>query len=140
MDWVGFSCYGYLTPRDTWDPKPFRDTLDPAYRRVQKLAAGKPISVAEFGHASGNPRQDAAEWTESALDDLLSGRWPHVINERWQNDDNPKHDTTMRLQDNGAMAEVFSKKLSEDAGELQTKPVIGPREGKALAKFVQPFC
>jgi hypothetical protein len=59
--------------------------------------------VAEFGHASGNPRQDAAEWTARALEDLLSGRWPHVIgfswwNERWQNDDTPKHDTTMRLQ------------------------------------------
>ncbi|HEY5778036.1 MAG TPA: glycosyl hydrolase [Terrimicrobiaceae bacterium] len=132
VDWVGFSCYGYLTPRDTWDPKPFRDTLDPAYRRVQKLAAGKPIIVAEFGHASGNPRQDAAEWTARALDDLLSGRWPHVIgfswwNERWQNDNNPKHDTTMRLQDNGALAKVFSKKLSENAGKLQIKPVIGHR-------------
>jgi hypothetical protein len=33
----------------------------------------------------------------------------------------------MRLQDNGALAEVFSKKLSEDAGKLQIKPVIDHR-------------
>jgi hypothetical protein len=30
-------------------------------------------------------------------------------------------------RDNGALAEVFSKKLSEDEGKLQIKPVIGHR-------------
>lgn len=132
VDWVGFSCYGYLTPRDDWHPRSFRDILDAAYRRAQKLAPGKPIIVAEFGHAAGNPRQDAVTWATAALDDLLGGRWPHIIgfawwNERWQNDDNPKHDTTMRLQDNPALAQAFSKKLAENVSKLQTKPMVGRR-------------
>lgn len=132
VDWVGFSCYGYLTPRDDWDPKAFRDTLDLAYHRVQKLAPGKPIIVAEFGHASGHPKQDATAWAAAALSDLLAQRWPRIIgfswwNERWENDDNPRHDTTMRLQDNTALAEEFTKKLSENADKLQSKPVTGHR-------------
>jgi hypothetical protein len=132
VDWVGFSCYGYLTPHDSWHPRSFREILDAAYHRAQKLAPGKPIIVAEFGHAAGNPRQDAATWATAALDDLLGGRWPHVIgfawwNERWPNDDNAKHDTTMRLQDNPALAQTFSKKLAENVSKLQTKPMVGRR-------------
>jgi hypothetical protein len=132
VDWVGFSCYGYLTPRDDWDPKAFRDTLDLAYHRVQKLAPGKPIIVAEFGHASGHPKQDATARAAAALSDLLAQRWPRIIGfswwkERWENDDNPRHDTTMRLQDNTALAEEFTKKLSENADKLQSQPVTGHR-------------
>lgn len=132
VDWVGFSGYGYLTPRDDWDPASFREILDQAYERIQKLAPSKPIIVAEFGHTAGNPKQNAAKWAGHALDDLLGGRWPRVIgfswwNERWQNDDNPKHDTTMRLQDNKELAEVFSKRLLEGTDKIQTKPITGAR-------------
>jgi hypothetical protein len=45
---------------------------------------------------------------------LSQFRWPKIIgfswwNEAWQNDDNPEHDTSMRLQDNPAVADVFHK-------------------------------
>ncbi|MGB8463837.1 MAG: glycosyl hydrolase [Terrimicrobiaceae bacterium] len=130
VDWVGVSCYGYLAPRDGWEPGSFRELMDPAYQRLQKLAPSKPIIVAEFGQTSGNPRLSAGEWAARALDDVLGGRWPRVIgfswwNERWENDDSPKHDTTMRLQDDAALATVFSKKLSEAGKRIQTTPVTG---------------
>jgi len=132
VDWVGFSCYGYHTPMDKWDPESFRQLLDPAYGRLRKLAPNKPVIVAEFGQTSGNSRQSAAEWAAQALDDLLGNRWPRVIgfswwNERWQNDSKPEHDTTMRLQDTSNLAEVFSEKLSKAGNRIQTRPVIGRR-------------
>jgi hypothetical protein len=33
----------------------------------------------------------------------------------------------MRLQDNPALAQAFSKKLAENVSKLQTKPMVGRR-------------
>jgi hypothetical protein len=49
--------------------------------------------------------------------------WPRVFgfswwNEAWQNDDNPDHDTSMRLQDNPALAAVFKKQVGGNANVL----------------------
>jgi hypothetical protein len=132
VDWVGVSCYGYHTPMDRWEPESFRLLMDRFYERLQKLAPGKPLIVAEFGQTAGNPRHSASEWAANALDDLFGGRWPRVIgfswwNERWENDDNAKHNTTMRLQDNKELATVFFEKLSKGRNRLQTTPVVGSR-------------
>ena len=53
-------------------------------------------------------------WARAALQEITSLRYPNLIgfswwNERWQNDDNPTHDTTMRLQDNPELEEVFTE-------------------------------
>ena len=42
----------------------------------------------------------------------MASRWPRLLgfswwNEWWQNDNNPAHDTTMRLEDNPALSNVF---------------------------------
>lgn len=111
IDWIGISNYGALTPfSDRWVE--FRADMDVIYPRVEALAAGKSIIVAEFGVDKNNPNVNQANWTRNALTDITSLRWPKVIgfswwNEKWQNDENPAHDTTMRLEDNPALQTVF---------------------------------
>jgi hypothetical protein len=70
--------------------------------------------VLEFGACRNNPRGDQATWAQRALSDLVQNRWPRLIgfswwNEAWQNDENPDHDTSMRLQDSPPLAAVFQK-------------------------------
>jgi hypothetical protein len=111
IDWLAVSVYGAHTPQDDyWDE--FRPGMDSVYARVQILALDKPIILAEFGVTRGNPLGDQAAWARAALTDLTSLRYPRLIgfswwNEHWQNDDDPAHDTTMRVQDNPALAAVF---------------------------------
>jgi len=118
IDWIAISHYAGQTPQDDWWPS-FREGMDAVYPRVDALTADKPIIVAEFGAAAGNPLGDQAEWAEAALTDITSMRWPRVIgfswwNEQWQNDDDPAHDTTMRLQDNPELTLVFRRLVGDN--------------------------
>jgi beta-mannanase len=111
IDWLAVSVYGAQTPLDDyWDE--FRPTMDAVYPRLTALAPSKPIILAEFGVTLNNPLGSQSDWANKALTDLIGLRWPRIMgfswwNEFWQNDDNPKHDTTMRVQDNPALARVF---------------------------------
>jgi Glycosyl hydrolase family 26 len=111
VDWIGVSVYGAQTPLDDEWPE-FREVMDGAYPRLASLSASKPIVLLEFAVTTGHKDVDQAAWAEQALRDLVSLRWPRVIgfswwNEAWQNDDNPAHDTNMRVQDSAALAGVF---------------------------------
>jgi hypothetical protein len=122
IDWIGFSDYGALTPQDDyWEN--FRDRLDPAYEQVEVFAPDKPVVINEFGVPNYNPLGDQAEWARAALTEIFSMRWERVIgfswwNEWWQNDDNPAHDTTMRVQDNPALADVFKELIGDNEAVL----------------------
>jgi hypothetical protein len=111
IDWIGVSDYGVQTPmEDGWID--FRTGMDAIYPRLADMAPDKPIVLLEFGVARSNPGGDQAQWARAALNDITSFRYPRLIgfswwNEWWQNDDNPKHDTTMRVQDNPNLASVF---------------------------------
>ena len=117
IDWLGVSVYGALTPMDTeWSE--FQVSMDGVYPRLESLSPVKPVVVSEFAVTAGNPYIDQAEWARRALEDITSDRWERVIgfswwNERWQNDDESAHDTTMRLQDNPALATVFKGLVGE---------------------------
>ncbi len=123
-DWIGVSCYGPQKPTDSEEENvSFREKFDPVYPRIVKLAPDKPIMIAEFGCTTGYPHVRAEDWAEAALGDILSGRWPNVRgfswwNERWENDDKPAHNTTMRVQDNPALGKVFRDALKEHEGDL----------------------
>ncbi|HJX41187.1 MAG TPA: glycosyl hydrolase [Anaerolineales bacterium] len=113
IDCLGVSVYGALTPLEKEWPE-FRPSLDAAYPRLAALSPARPIVVLEFGAAGNNPGGDAAAWAEQAFSDLVRSRWPRVIgfswwNEAWQNDNDRGHDTSMRLQDNPALAAVFQQ-------------------------------
>ncbi|HEY3320709.1 MAG TPA: glycosyl hydrolase [Planctomycetota bacterium] len=116
VDWVAVSDYGALTPMET-EVASFRDQMDPCYARLDSLAPSKPVIVAEFGCTAGNALVAPADWAAAALSDILGHRYSRVIgfswwNERWENDNKPQHDTTMRLQDTPALADLFKQMLS----------------------------
>ncbi len=116
VDWVGVSVYGALTPTVAEWPI-FADGMDAVVSRLAATAPDKPILVLEFGVTTGNPRGDAAIWADAALSDLVGGRWPEISgfswwNETWQNDDDPTHDTNMRVQDIPGAADLFRIRLA----------------------------
>ncbi|MBN1538222.1 MAG: endo alpha-1,4 polygalactosaminidase [Anaerolineales bacterium] len=122
IDWLAVSVYGAQTPQETeWQE--FRPMLDEVYPRLAALDGDKPIILAEFGVADHNPLGNQAEWAQAALSDIMSMRWSRLIgfswwNEWWQNDEDPTHDTTMRLQDNPELAQVFQEQVGTNANVL----------------------
>lgn len=132
VDWIGVSTYGVKSPLDGPEENvPFRKLFDPMYARLVKMAPGKPVMVVEFGCSAGHPQVKAEDWAREALGDLLSNRQPAVRgfswwNEKWENDDNPKHNTTMRVQDVPALAEVFRELFQQHPGAFADPPASPP--------------
>ncbi len=98
--------------------------MDAIYPRLAALSSDKPIVVLEFGVTKNNPLGDQAQWARDALTDITSSRWPRIVgfswwNEHWQNDDNPAHDTTMRVQDNSDLASVFQELVGKNPKVLE---------------------
>lgn len=132
VDWLGVSAYGAQTPTEKDEPQSLREALDAAYPRMVKMAPCKPIMLLEFGCTQGHPKVKPEVWARAALEDTLGGRWPKIAgfswwNERWQNDDDPAHDTTMRLQDIPSLAETFRSQLGASAAKLQVRPVYSDK-------------
>ncbi len=78
----------------------------------------------------GQPRGDQAAWADRALADIVGMRWPRLIgfawwNEAFPNDSDPAHDTTMRLQDNPALAAVFQRWVAAQPSVLGTLSAPG---------------
>ena len=131
VDWIGVSAYGPQQPNDTeWET--FRAQMDPCYARLIAMAPTKPIFVAEFGCTSGNPGIAPDQWAGAALDDLLGGRWPRLMgfswwNEHWQNDDNPAHDSDMKVEDTPALAAAFNTRLAAAGDKVVERPIVATR-------------
>jgi hypothetical protein len=131
-DWVALSAYGPLTPRAADGTESFRFKMQTAYPRLTKIAAGKPIVIAEFGCALNHRKVDASEWAKDTLKDLFSGCWPAVIgfcwwNESWENDDNLKHNTDMNILHDAGLTKVFREQLAKHGDQLQATPIISER-------------
>lgn len=122
IDWLATSVYGAQTPQETeWND--FRSMMDEIYQRLAALDPNKPIILAEFGVADKNPLGSQEDWAQAALSDITTLRWSRLIgfswwNEWWQNDENPAHDTHMRLQDNPALAQVFRDQVGANTDVL----------------------
>ena len=128
IDWIGLTVYGAQSPLDT-GVYAFRQQFTPAYNRVQAMAPSKPVILAEFGCSSGAPGTSQAAWTEGALQDMLAGRWPNVIGFSWwnssfANDDNPAHDTILRVEQSPALQRVMRRILSDP--RVLGAPVLRP--------------
>jgi hypothetical protein len=126
IDWLAISSYGAQTPLDDWWPI-FRTSMDDVYPRVAALSATKPIIVAEFGVTDNNPLGSQSQWANAALTNITTFRWPRLIgfswwNEWWQNDNDPAHDTNMRVQDNPLLAQVFKNLVGNNSIVLGTIP------------------
>ncbi len=126
VDWVGVSVYGALTPQDTeW--RTFREGMDAAYDRLTALT-DRPVVVLEFGTTANHPDVPQAAWADAALADILGGRWPRLIgfswwNEHWPNDDDPAHDSELRVEKNPDLQRILRAALSE-ATRVVDKPLI----------------
>ena len=126
-DWVALSAYGPLTPMTRDGTEDFEFKMRDAYPRLVKIAPGKPIIIAEFGCDLHNRRVDAAKWAKSALEELLSNRWPAVIgfcwwNEGWQNDDHKAHDTDMIILHDAGLTRVFRDEFERHGDKIQEAP------------------
>lgn len=122
IDWLGFSAYGPHTPFSSYY-RPFREEIEDTYPRMIKMAPNKPIIVAELGTAKNNPYVDQVEWTREALEFITSMQYKNLIgftwwNEAWQNDGNPKNDTTMRVQDNPELQALFREMVGNNPAVL----------------------
>jgi hypothetical protein len=130
-DWVALSAYGPTTPTTEDGSESFRFKMREAYPRLTTIAPGKPIIIAEFGCDLHNRRVNAARWAQSALEDLLSNRWPAIIgfcwwNEGWQNDDHKKHDSDLIILHDPALTRVFHDQLANHADKIQETPIFQP--------------
>lgn len=139
VQWISVSCYGPQKPTDDGaEIITFREKFDPVYPRIVALAPDKPIMIAEFGCTSGNPHFKAEQWAAAALTDILSSRWPAVRgfswwNEKWENNNNPLHNTTMRVQDNPALQQAFHSILQQNA--LRLFPALPPTSNSGKEKI-----
>jgi hypothetical protein len=131
VDWIGVSAYGPQQPTAT-EYETFRAQMDPWYARVSAMAPTKPVFVAEFGCVAGSPLIGADQWAGAALDDILGGRWPRLMgfswwNEHWQNDDNPAHDSDMKVEDTPALAAAFNTRLAAAGDKVVERPIVATR-------------
>jgi hypothetical protein len=93
------------------------------------MTSTRPFFLVEFGIPHGMSILPSDKYAGEALDNLLSNRWPRFHgfswwNERWANDDNPQHDTDMRVYNIPTLAAAFKKALSKHANNLLTRPVV----------------
>ena len=76
---------------------------------------------------NNNPLGSQSQWANAALTNITNLRWPRLIgfswwNEWWQNDENPLHDTNMRVQDNPLLAQVFKNLVGNNPIAIGTIP------------------
>jgi hypothetical protein len=127
-DWLAVSAYGPTTPttRDSGESLDYK--LGESLPRLQKVAPGKPIILAEFGCDIHSPVVSASEWARAGLEELLSGRWPELVgfcwwNEGWQNDDHKKHDSDLIILHDQKLTETFHEEFARHHDKLQEMPV-----------------
>ena len=118
VDWIGVSAYGTYTPTSSYFST-FQPHMDQTYAQIITFAPEKPVIVAEFGSSKNNPFVDQVWWAKDALTVLTSQQYKNLIgfswwNEAWQNDSNPDHDTTMRVQDNPDLQALFQEMVGNN--------------------------
>jgi len=126
IDWIGVSIYGANRPDSTFiDIFPLRFEI--VYEQISAFAPDKPVIVAEFGTAKNNNLLDQTQWTKDAFLSLDTERYPNLIgfswwNEWWQNDRYAENDTTMRVQDNVELEELFQEYVGNNPNVLGEIP------------------
>ena len=113
---LGISAYGTQTPLET-DIQSLRIQLDSVMPRLALLAPQKPALLLEFGSVAGASEKPEV-WADTALKDLISGRWPQLRGFSWwdsgfrQDDGAPLSE--MRVERQPALAAIFRRQLSSE--------------------------
>ena len=115
VDWVGISAYGSERSNDRRCPS-FRSLVDAALPQLRAATATRPLFIFEFGSTLGNPACPQTPWVQSALADLLGGRWDLRGFSWWQQKfvDDPSAGgfTDYLVQDNPDVAASFREALT----------------------------
>jgi hypothetical protein len=126
--WIGFSLYGGQKPGKA-DEAWFSKRLPDLYEELVQLEGDRPIMVCEFGHNLNKPKDDPLVWTRDAIETILDVKaWPRFRgfswwNEGWPNDDDPAHNTEMRIQTSESMRKLFRDTLKANAAKLVERPI-----------------
>ncbi len=115
IDWVGVSVYGAKSPYGT-GTRSFGEQMDRVYPDILGFAPEKPVLICEMGTDMRNQAENPVTWIQEALVGLQSDSWPSVFgivwwNDGWQNDNNPLHDTSLRIEDNEEVLSVFKEEI-----------------------------
>jgi hypothetical protein len=107
--------------------------MDSSYPRLEKPAPEKPVIALEFGCTKNSPAAQPHQWAGAALDDIFANRRPRLIgfswwNERRENDDNPKHNTTMCVQDIPELAAAFKNRLKSNSSKIAERPIFSDHQ------------
>ena len=119
IDIIGVSAYGALLPEDK-GTLPFSYMMDKGYVLAKNISPVKPVFVSEFGTDLNNKCSSATAWTEEAFKALFDEkRWPDIIgfvwwNAGWPHDNNPANNTTMRIEEDEKMRNLFQRCLASD--------------------------
>jgi hypothetical protein len=112
IDWIGVSVYGALSQESRAEIS-FSEKVDRIYPEISAI---KPVIISEFGTDLSSTAVDPRIWTEDALRNLTSGRWPKIIgfcwwNCEWPNDRIYSHNTTMRITPGSDISVLFRQYL-----------------------------
>jgi len=113
-DLVAISLFGTRKPFET-ETKNFKETMDTAAASFASASIHKPV-ILITGTDVQSRFVDPGTWVSNVMSTLSTHSWPDVkgliwLNAAWKNDDNPLHDTTMRLQDNISVSDIFRSNL-----------------------------
>jgi hypothetical protein len=135
VDWLGMSVYGAQVPTVNSGCDPFSQRAIALHDRLHAMDSSKPIFLLEFGATLNHPNAgsaaqcDASKWADAALTEILERNNMPMLrgfswwNETWENDDDPQHNTDMRVQSDQKLQEVFRRHLVENE-KIIDRPLI----------------
>jgi len=131
IDWVGISVYG-AQDKNGIPRANFSEQMNQAYPELIQTSRHKPLIISEFGTDIKSPHVDPEIWTEDALREITSGKWPEIIgmcwwNAGWPNDRNPGNNTTMRIEESEEIQKIFLKYIGNNPDVL---PVVITQSGQ----------
>lgn len=113
-DVITVSLYGTKKPFET-GKKDFTEIMNKVTSELERASIFKPVLIST-GTDMRNRFVDPASFVKDAVSSLSGQTWPGVKafiwhNAAWKNDNNPLHDSTMRLQDNSSVSQAFQSAL-----------------------------
>lgn len=117
IDIIGLSVYGTLNPYEN-GTRSFSEMMNAGYNTTKNISPTKPVIISEMGTDFHNPYTPAYPWIDEALSSfIIEKKWPDLIgfiwwNAGWPNDNNYRHNTTMRIEDNQQIQTLFRKYLA----------------------------
>ena len=114
IDVIAITYFGTRKPFETGKGA-FEENMKKVYGQTIRDTIKKPVFLI-LGTDVNNRFFDPAVWIQDAIRTIGSGKYPGVSgiiwwNAAWSDDENPLHDTTMRIQDNSTVESIIRTSL-----------------------------